>query len=117
MSLAYLVASILAIGWNVAIVALIVLSRTDPFGSDSDSGRAARHCVRRVQAEVGTLEFDARSGRSGRRDDGTVATNEVRRHVEETSCEVEVDVPYVEASVPVTTNEGDQQRRCSVCMN
>jgi hypothetical protein len=117
MSPAYLVASILAIGWNVVIAALVVFSNTDPFGEEVDSDREMSHFLRSVRAEVGTLEYNAQSGRVQGLDDGTVATNQVRRDIEKTSCEVEVDVPYAGASVPVTTDEGNEQRRCSVCMN
>jgi len=117
MSPAYLVASILAIGWNVVIAALIVFSDTDPFGEDADSDRSMSRCLRSARAEVGTLELNAQSGRSRGLDDGRIATNRVHRDLENPSCEVEVDVPYASASVTVTTDDGREQRRCSVCMN
>lgn len=117
MSPAYLVASILAIGWNVVVAALVVFSDTDPFGEDAGSDHTMSHFLRSVRAEVGTLELNAQSGRFGRLGDGTVAPNQVRRDIEKTSCEVEVDVPYASASVTVTTDEGEEERRCSVCMN
>ena len=117
MSTAFLVASILAIGWNLVIAVLVAFTDTDLFGEETDAGCAMHHWRRRVRAEVGTLEFSAQPRSSGRRNEHSVAANRVRSDVGKTSCEVQVQVPYADASVNVMTNDGTEQRRCSVCLN
>lgn len=117
MSAAFLVASILAIGWNLVIAALVVFTDTHSYGKNTDAGRAMHRCLRPIRAEIGTLELNAQPGRSGRRDDSAIATNQVRSDVGKTSLEVEVDVPYASASVSVTADEKQEPRRCSVCLN
>jgi hypothetical protein len=117
MSPAFLVASILAIGWNLVIAALVGAADTTLFGEMSGSDRGMDRWLRSVRAEVGTLEFDVRSGRSERQGASSVATNRVRSDVGKTSCEVQVEAPYAAASVPVATDESTEQRRCRVCLN
>ena len=117
MSSAFLVASILAIGWNVTVAALVVFAGATPFEEEADTSRSVHYCLRDVRAEVGTLEYSAQSGGAGERVDPAVLTNRARPDVEKTSCEVEVEVPYADASVAVMTEEREEQRHCSVCMN
>jgi len=112
MSPAFLVATILVIGWNLALAAAVLFTDTEPVREDEEvDPRTMRWSQETARAEVGAPTYDART--APRAEGGTEAPAQVVR----SSREVEVDVRYAEASVSVATNDGTQLRHCSVCMN
>jgi hypothetical protein len=116
MSPSFLVAAILAIGWNLTLAAAVLLTDAEPTreaASESES-RVMQWSQETVRAEVGRPAFDARAAveEDGAGDPPAQAPPRVR-----TSQEVAVDVRYADASVTVLTEEGMQLRHCSVCMN
>lgn len=117
MSPAVLVATILALGWNLALAAAAALTETGPFQSDPvPSTRTMRWSDRTVRADVGTPDFDARMAAQDGAVEGDTAES-VRSRVAGASQEVDVDVRYASAAVTVMTDDGPQVRRCAVCMN
>jgi hypothetical protein len=117
MSAAFLVATILTIGWNFLLLAIAFLTKTGPFHPSSATARSMTRARQIVRAEVGTPEYDART-EAWKRTSGGGTTEYVHSRVADTPQEVEMPTPYAEASVQVTTDAGEEEwRRCSVCMN
>jgi len=114
MSTAFLVAAILAIGWNLTLAAAIFFTDTEP-AEDTTDRRTMRWTRRSLQAEVGRLGYDARTAAQPGGDAETPTQTPSR--VARSGQEVSVDVRYADASVPVMTDEGRQLRHCSICMN
>ncbi|MFB6247885.1 MAG: hypothetical protein ABEL97_04875 [Salinibacter sp.] len=117
MSPAVLVATILALGWNLTLAVAAALTETGPFRSDPvPSTRRMRWSDRTVRADVGAPDFDARmAAQNGQMEDE--ATESLRSRAAGASREMDVDVRYASACVTVMTDSGPQTRRCAVCMN
>jgi hypothetical protein len=117
MSPAVLVATILALGWNLMLAVAAALTETGPFQSDPvPSTRTMAWSDRTVRADVGAPDFDARISTQNEPVEGGPAES-VRSRATGTSLEVDVDVRYADAAVTVMTDDGPQVRRCAVCMN
>ena len=114
MSPAFLVATVLVVGWNLALAATVVLVNSESSQSDEDEPRTMEWSRETVRAEVGRPALDARTAAGT---DGKGAPTEAPPRVAESSREVAVDVRYADASVTVMTADGAQLRHCSVCMN
>jgi hypothetical protein len=113
---AFYVAAILAVGWNLALTIGAYVTKTGPFRPASLRPRVMMdRVIRRVGAEVGRPDFDARP--TAWRRGGVDTIEHVRARATEMSQEVTVAAPYAEASVPVATSAGEERRSCSVCMN
>ena len=111
-----IVATILVAGWNLTMTVAAFLTETRLFASASQRPRGMSQSFRRVRAEVGKPEMDARSN-AWKRNRGLGAAEAVRSRIAETQQEVTRQAPYAEASVTVAGDEGEEGRRCSVCMN
>lgn len=111
-----IVATILVAGWNLMLTGAALLTETRLFTSAPQRVRKMSSSRRTVRAEVGKPEIDARSN-AWKRDWGFGTTETVQSRIAETEREVTREAPYAEASVTVAGEEGDELRRCSVCMN
>jgi len=119
MSTAFLVAAILAIGWNLTIAAAVFLTDAESArrttAQQTTEQRTMRWTRTSVQAEIGRPTYDARTAAQPGGDAETPTQTPSR--VACSSQTVAVDVRYADASVPVLTDEGRQLRHCSICMN
>lgn len=115
MSTAFLVAAILAIGWNLTLAAAVLLTDTEPV-QESTEQRTMRWTQMSVEAEVGHPAYDAQTATRPDGDEGASPIQAPSR-VAGASRTVALDVRYADASVAVMTEEGCQLRHCSVCMN
>jgi hypothetical protein len=116
MSAPLVVATILVAGWNLTLTLTAYLTETGPFRPDASAERSMTRSRMHVRAEVGTPDLDARTNAWKR--GGSVSTAEhVESRVTDTSREVTVPTPYAEASVIVVGEDGDEARRCSLCLN
>lgn len=116
MSPAFHVAAILAVGWNLMLTIAAYVTGKGPFRSGSSATRVMDRTIHRVPAEIGRPEFDARTT-AWKRGADVGGVEHVQARVTETSQEASVAAPYAKASVTVATPEGEEGRRCSVCMN
>lgn len=116
MSTSLIVATILVAGWNLTMTVAALLTRTRLFTPVPQRAQEMSPSRRRVRAEVGKPEMDARSD-AWKRDRDLGTTETIQSRIVETEREVTREVPYAEASVTVVGDEGDELRRCSVCMN
>lgn len=115
MSVAVLVATILVLVWNGVILTAAMLTNTGPFAEATPDG--SMQCrTERVHAEVGASAFD---GQRKAQTQNAIPTSSDSLPSSETSfsATVEREVPYADASVSVATADGDEARRCSVCLN
>lgn len=115
MSASLAVAAILVAGWNLTLVLTAFLTETGIFQLEGQSVRGMNRSLMDVRAEVGKPEFDARINAWKR--EGGINTAEYGSRVIETSKQITMQVPYAETSVSVVDEEGDEARRCSVCLN
>ena len=116
MSAPLVVATILVAGWNLTLTLTAFFTGTGPFRTEEQPRREMAQTRMHVQAEVGAPDLDARTD-AWKRDTGVDTAEYVRSRVAETPQEVTVAVPYAEASVVVAGEDGEEARRCSVCMN
>jgi hypothetical protein len=116
MSAALIVATILVFGWNLTLIVTAFVTGTGPFQSEEPGVRTMSRSLKRVQAEIGKPELDART-EAWKRKMGIGTTESVESRVAETQQEVTVQAPYAEGSVTVAGEDGNEVRRCSVCMN
>ncbi len=116
MSAPLIVATILVFGWNLTLIVAALLTGTGPFQSKEKTARTMSSSQRRVQAEIGKPELDARTN-AWKREGGIGIAESVQSRITETQQEVTVQAPYAEASVTVAGEDGREIRRCSVCMN
>lgn len=111
-----IVATILVAGWNLTLAGVALLTETQLFAPVPQRTREMSSSRRSVRAEVGKPEIDARS-KVWKHDRDLRPTETVQSRIAESQREVLREVPYAEASVTVAGDEGDELRRCSVCMN
>jgi len=116
MSASLIVATILVLGWNLALIVTALLTGTGPFQSREQAAQKMSRVRTPVRAEIGKPELDARTN-AWKREAGIGVTDSVQSRMTETQQEVTVQAPYAEASVTVTGDDGSEARRCSVCMN
>ncbi len=113
MSASLIVATLLVFGWNLTLIVTALLTGTGPFQSKRQNSREMSRSVKAVRAEVGRPELDARTEAWKRKMGITTAQSPTI----DTQQEVTAQAPYAEASVSVAGEEGDENRRCSVCLN
>lgn len=115
MSVAALVATILALVWNGVIFTAAMLTNTGPF-AEANPDRSMQCRTERVHAEVGASASDVQ--RKAQTQNAIPTSNDSLPSSEASfSATVEKEVPYADASVSVSTANGDEARRCSVCLN
>lgn len=115
MSAALIVASILVLGWNLTLITIALVTGTGPF-QNREPNRTMSRARKHVRAEIGKPELDARTT-AWKREMGVGTTESIQSRLMETQQEVTVPASYAEASVTVGGEDGDEVRRCSVCMN
>jgi hypothetical protein len=116
MSAPLVVAALLVAGWNLTLTFAAFLTGTGPFQSAETNDRDMTQSRVHVEAEIGTPDLDARTN-AWRRGASVDTAEYVRSRVADTSQQVTVPAPYAKASVTVVGEEGDEARRCSLCMN
>ena len=116
MSAPLVVATILVAGWNLTLTLAAFLTETGPFRSEETTGREMTQSRVHVEAEIGTPDLDARTN-AWRRGTSVDTAEYVRSRVADTSQKVTVPAPYAKVSVTVVGEEGEEGRRCSLCMN
>jgi len=116
MSASLAIATILVTGWNLVLLTTVLLTRPQLFQSTQERPRTMAQSLRRMQAEVGAPEIDARSNKRTH-DRGGGPAEPAASNTVEREWGVAMDVPYGKASVPVVGDEGEELRRCSVCLN
>ena len=116
MSAPLAVATILVAGWNLTLTLTAYLTETGPFRPAEAAGCEVTQSRMHVTAEIGTPDLDARTN-AWRRGTSADTAEYVQSRVADTSQEVTVAAPYAEASVTVVGEDGDEARRCSLCMN
>lgn len=115
MPVSVLVATILAVGWNVVVLAVAMVTKTGPF-AESTSDRSMTCRTDRVRADVGASAFDGQ--RTTQRQEAASGLSRVAASSEASpSATVEREVSYADASVTVATADGAEARRCSMCLN
>lgn len=115
MSVAVLVATILALIWNGVILAVAMLTHTGPF-AEADPARSMKRRTERVHAEVEASAFDVQR-KTQTQNASSTPSDSVPSSEASSSATVEREVPYADASVSVATADGEEARRCSVCLN
>lgn len=75
-----------------------------------------RRFQQEMEAEVEESALDVRP-KPGQRYSDETASDRVRKRVRDASQTVSVEAPYAEGSVTVSTPDGDEARRCAVCLN
>lgn len=111
-----IVATILVAGWNVTVTVVALLTGRRFFKSRTQRTREMSQSLRRVRSEVGKPEIDARTN-AWKRDGGLGTIGAVQSRISDTQWEVTRQVPYAEGLVVVVGEDGEETRRCSVCMN
>lgn len=71
---------------------------------------------REIRAEILQIDYDAKQG-DWRSEDWEGPGADVRSQVEDRSYEVAIETPYAETSVRVQTEDEQEMRRCSICLN
>jgi hypothetical protein len=116
MSAPLIIATILVAGWNITLTLTAYLTETGPFRPAAPNGREMTRARMHVDAEIGTPDLDARTD-AWRRSGSAGPTEHVESRVTDTSQEVTVPAPYAETSVTVAGRDGEEARRCSLCLN
>lgn len=118
MSLSPLVPLLLAACWVLPVAIIAVLHNIRARGESDSAPREMKTSLKGVRVDVGQMDIDARS-QDWRNDDWKGPEARVAARVTDSSREVMVITPYAEASVSVQLNTGDgeEQRRCSLCLN
>ena len=116
MSPSFIVATILVAGWNVVLTVAAFLTETGPFRSTDRAKRQMESYCEPIRAEVGKPDLDARTEAWKRESAGATAAF-VSSRVTDSRKRVTVHGAYADASVTVATDDGPEQRRCTVNVN
>jgi hypothetical protein len=116
MSLSPIVPLLLAACWILPALVIVLFYVVQSEERVESATETMNTSLKGIRADVGDLDFEPQT-QDWRNENWEGPGAEVRAQVTDSSREIMILTPYAEASVRVSTNDGTEQRRCSICQN